>query len=71
MSRRLLQAFTLALPSAASTSLLIVGFVVGEGLLAAAMAAEDATGGLVLLLAVDVDGLQPRLPVWAPMAKTL
>jgi len=31
------------------------------------VAAEDAAG-LVLLLAVDVDGLQRRLPVWAPMA---
>jgi hypothetical protein len=66
MSHRLLKAcFVLALPSAASSSLLI-GFV-GEGLLAATAAAEDA-GGLVFLLVVDVDGLQRRLPVWAPMA---
>jgi hypothetical protein len=41
---------------------LLIGFV-GEGLLAA----EDG-GGLVVLLAVDVGGLQRRLPVWAPMA---
>jgi hypothetical protein len=61
MSRRLLlQAFVLALPSTASS--LLIGFV-GEGLLAA----EDG-GGLVVLLAVDVGGLQRRLPVWAPMA---
>ena len=64
MSLRLLKAFVLALPSAASS--LLIGFV-GEGLLAATVAAEDAAG-LVLLLAVDVDGLQRRLPVWAPMA---
>jgi len=66
MSRRLLQAcFVLAMPSAASS--LLIGFVVGDDGLLAATAAEDA-GGLVLLLAVDVDGLQRRLPVWAPMA---
>jgi len=66
MSRRLLQTLVLALPPSAASSLLI-GFVVGDDGLLAATAAEDA-GGLVLLLAVDVDGLQRRLPVWAPMA---